>query len=88
MDTDIGARYLGEFAFGLIPGITRFTGEILFDEKINSSIHLAVGTGFPETKSQDESVIQWDMICDIRDGGVLEIDGEQVYKNGNFTIQF
>ncbi len=88
LDSDIGARYLGEFAFGLNPGITRFTGEILFDEKINGSIHLAVGTGFPETKSQNESVIHWDMICDMRDGGVIEIDGDQVYKNGNFTIQF
>ena len=88
LDTDKGARYLGEFAFGLNPGITRFTGEILFDEKINGSIHLAVGTGFPETKSQNESVIHWDMICDMRHGSVIEIDGETVYKDGNFIIQF
>ncbi len=88
LDTDKGARYLGEFAFGLNPGITRFTGEILFDEKINGSIHLAVGTGFPETKSQNESVIHWDMICDMRHGSAIEIDGEPVYKDGNFIIQF
>lgn len=88
LDTDKGSRYLGEFAFGTNPGISKFTGEILFDEKINGSVHLAVGTGFPETKSQNESVIHWDMICDLRKGGKVEIDGQQVYKDGNFTIEF
>lgn len=88
LDTDPGARFLGEFAFGTNPGIDRFTGEILFDEKIGGSIHLAVGTGFPETKSQNESAIHWDMICDLRDGGKIEIDDRLVYKDGNFIIDF
>ncbi len=88
LDTDNGSRFLGEFAFGLNPGITQFTGEILFDEKINGSVHLAVGTGFPESKSENESAVHWDMICDLRHGGAVEIDGQLIYSNGDFTIDF
>jgi aminopeptidase len=66
LDTDEGARRVGEFAIGTNEGITRFTREILFDEKIGGSFHMALGAGYPETGSKNESAIHWDMICDLR----------------------
>jgi aminopeptidase len=88
LDTDAGSRYLGEFAIGTNEGITRFTGQILFDEKINGSFHVALGAGYPETGSQNESAIHWDMICDLREGGQIWVDGELLYENGKFVIDF
>jgi aminopeptidase len=88
LDTDRGARYLGEFAIGTNEGIDRFTGVILFDEKIGGSFHLAVGHGYPESLSQNESTVHWDMVCDLRDGGEIRVDGELFYKDGKFTINF
>ena len=86
LDTDDGSRYLGEFAIGTNDGIQRFTRNILFDEKIGGSIHVAVGAGYPETGSKNESGIHWDMICDMRDGGEIRVDGELIYQNGEFKI--
>jgi aminopeptidase len=86
LDSDEGARYLGEFAFGTNFGIQRFTGNILFDEKIGGTIHMAVGRGYPETGSKNESAIHWDMICDMRNGAEVHVDGELFYKNGAFVI--
>ncbi len=88
LDTDEGARYLGEFAIGTNEGITQFTGQILFDEKINGSFHVALGAGYPETGSENESAIHWDMICDLRRGGKIWVDGELLYKDGRFVIDF
>jgi aminopeptidase len=88
LDTDEGARYVGEFAIGTNEGITRFTRQILFDEKISGSFHLALGAGYPETGSKNESAIHWDMICDLRDGGEIWVDDELLYKNGAFVIEF
>ncbi len=88
LDTDEGARYLGEFAIGTSKGITRFTRQILFDEKINGSFHLAVGRGFPQAGSKNESSIHWDMVCDMRDGGEIWVDDELLYKDGDFAIEF
>ncbi len=88
LDTDEGSRYLGEFAIGTNEGITRFTSQILFDEKINGSFHVAVGAGYPETGSKNESAIHWDMICNLRDGGEIWVDGELLYENGKFVIDF
>jgi len=88
LDTDEGSRYLGEFAIGTNEGITRFTRQILFDEKINGSFHVALGAGYPETGSKNESGIHWDMICDLRDGGGIWVDGELLYENGEFAIEF
>ncbi len=84
LDTDEGARYLGEFAIGTNEAIDRFTGSILFDEKIGGTIHLAVGSGYPETGSQNKSAVHWDMICDMRDGGEIWVDGELFYDSGKF----
>ena len=86
LDIDPGARYLGEWAIGTNYGITRFTGLILFDEKIGGTMHMAVGRGYPQTGSRNESAIHWDMICDMRDGSEILVDGELLYKNGQFVI--
>ena len=86
LDSDPGARYLGEFAIGTNYEIDRFTRSILFDEKIGGSFHMAVGAGYPETGSVNKSVIHWDMICDMRQDSEIQLDGETVYSNGHFTI--
>jgi aminopeptidase len=84
LDTDEGARYLGEFAFGTNQGVQRFTKNILFDEKIGGTVHMALGTGYPETGSQNRSAIHWDMICDLRQGGEVWVDGVLFAKDGQF----
>ena len=86
LDTDEGSRRLGEFAIGTNRDIQRFTGEILFDEKIGGTVHMAVGQGYPETGSVNASKVHWDMICDMRDGGEILVDGQLFYKDGEFTI--
>ena len=83
LDTDAGSRFLGEFAFGLNYGISRATRNILFDEKIGGTIHMAIGAGYPETGSQNRSAIHWDMIKDMKQGVVLA-DGRPVYESGRF----
>lgn len=86
LDTDTGARYLGEFAIGTNFGIDRFTGNILFDEKIGGTVHMAIGMGYPETGSKNRSAVHWDMICDMRTDSEIHVDGELLYKNGQFTV--
>jgi aminopeptidase len=85
LDQDKGARILGELAFGTNYGIRRFTRNTLFDEKIGGTFHLAVGTGYPESGSKNESGLHWDMVCDLRKGGTIEVDGKVISKNGRFT---
>lgn len=85
LETDPGAKSLGEFAFGLNYSIERATGEILFDEKIGGTIHLALGAGYPETGALNRSAIHWDLIKDLRHGRVLA-DGRVIYENGRFVI--
>ena len=86
LDTDAGSRYLGEFAIGTNTGITEFTREILFDEKIGGSFHMALGAGYPETGNHNDSAIHWDMVCDLRQGGEITVDGQLLYKDGKFVI--
>jgi len=86
LDADAGARYLGEFAIGTNFDIQRFTGQILFDEKIGGSFHIAFGAGYPETGSKNKSSIHWDMICDMRTDSEILVDGELFYKNGQFVF--
>jgi len=88
LDTDPGARFLGEFAIGTNEKIYRFTGQILFDEKIGGSFHIAMGHGYPEALTENESAIHWDMICDLRKGGTITVDGELFYKDGKFVVDF
>ena len=86
LDTDPGAGYVGEFAIGTSEGIQRFTRNILFDEKIGGTFHMAVGGGYPNTGSQNRSAVHWDMICDMRSGGEIVVDGELFYKDGTFQV--
>ncbi len=85
LDTDAGSRFLGEFAIGTNFDIQQFTGNILFDEKIGGSFHMALGAGYPETGSKNKSAVHWDMICDMRKDAEITVDGELFYKNGEFV---
>ncbi len=86
LEVDSGARYLGEFAIGTNFEINRFTGQILFDEKIGGSFHMALGAGYPETGSRNKSAIHWDLICDMRKDSEILVDGELFYKDGEFVF--
>lgn len=86
LDTDPGARFLGEFAIGTNYGIDRFTANMLFDEKIGGTIHMAVGMGYPETGSTNRSAVHWDMLCDMREDSEIHVDGDLFYKNGQFAL--
>jgi aminopeptidase len=81
---DTGAKRLGEFAFGMNYGVKMYTRNTLFDEKIGGTIHLAVGSGYPETGSKNKSSLHWDMVCDLRKNGEVYADDELIYKNGRF----
>jgi aminopeptidase len=87
LEVDEGARRLGEFAFGTNDGIDRFTRNILFDEKIGGTIHLALGAGYPDTGSQNQSAIHFDMICDLRQGGTVTVDGETFMRDGHYVVE-
>lgn len=87
LDTDKGARYLGEFGIGTNFGIKSFCKQILFDEKIGGSIHLALGMAYKKGGGRNESAIHWDMIKDLRKGGELWIDDKLIQKNGKFTFK-
>jgi aminopeptidase len=78
LGTDPGARYLGEIGIGTNSGIDRATGSILLDEKIAGTVHLALGRSYPETGGRNESAVHWDLICDLRAGGRISVDGEQL----------
>jgi aminopeptidase len=84
IDSDSGSHYLGEFAIGTNYEISRFTRNILFDEKLGGTFHLALGTGYPETGSRNTSTIHWDMICDMRNDSEMSVDGVVIYRNGKF----
>lgn len=84
LDADEGARYLGELGIGTNYGIPRSTKNILFDEKLGGTVHLAVGRSYEQTGGKNESSVHWDLICDLREGGELYADGELLQENGNF----
>jgi len=86
LDTDDGARRLGELGIGTNFGIAAGTGEILLDEKIGGTVHLAVGQSYPETGGVNESAVHWDMICDLRQGGSITVDGEVLQRDGKFVV--
>jgi len=86
LDADEGARYLGEFAFGTNYDVTRFTRNLLFDEKIGGTVHMALGSGYPETGSTNKSAIHWDLICDLRRGGRVDVDGQPFLVDGKYLI--
>lgn len=82
--SDSGASFLGEAAIGTNYNVTRFTRNTLFDEKIGGTVHVALGAGYPETGNKNRSGLHWDMVCDLRRGGELYVDGELIQKNGRF----
>ncbi|MGC8668466.1 MAG: aminopeptidase [Chthonomonadales bacterium] len=86
LDTDPGARYLGEVAVGNNYNITRFTRNTLFDEKIGGTCHLALGASYPDTGGLNDSAIHWDMVCDLRQGGAIYADGELIHKDGRWLV--
>ncbi len=88
LDTDEGSRFVGEFAIGTNEGISKFTGEILFDEKIGGSFHMALGDSYPESGGLNKSAIHWDMICDLHKGGEISVDGVTLHKDGRFVLDF
>jgi aminopeptidase len=83
--TDPGARRLGELGIGTNAGIDRATGSTLLDEKIGGSVHLALGNSYPECGGSNESAIHWDLICDLRGGGEITVDGETLSRDGVFV---
>lgn len=86
LDTDKGARYLGELGVAVNYGIQKFSKDILFDEKIGGTVHLAVGRSYEEAGGKNISAIHWDMIKDLRKGGALYLDGKMIQKNGKFLF--
>ncbi|MBI5389849.1 aminopeptidase [Candidatus Woesearchaeota archaeon] len=87
LETDKGAKFLGEFGIGFNFGIQRFIKQILFDEKIGGTIHLALGMAYKEGGGKNESAVHWDMIKDLRDGGEFWVDKTCIQKNGKFLVR-
>jgi aminopeptidase len=86
LDTDPGARVLGELGIGTNYGISSFTGEILLDEKIGGTVHLAVGASYPESGGTNNSAVHWDMVCDLRKGGRITVDGDLLMEDGKLLV--
>jgi aminopeptidase len=84
LDADEGARCLGELGIGTNFGIPRATKNILFDEKLGGTVHLAIGRSYEKTGGKNDSSVHWDLICDLRGGGELYADGEIIEKDGRF----
>ncbi len=89
LETDAGSRYMGEFAFGLNPGITHPILDILFDEKIGGSFHMAIGNSYDEAPNGNSSSVHWDLIQmqdAVHGGGEIYLDGVLVRKDGRFVL--
>jgi aminopeptidase len=86
LDIDDGARRIGELGIGCNPGIRRFMKNVAFDEKIDGTVHLALGNAYTFTGGTNASAIHWDIVKDLRAGGELRVDGEVVQSNGAWTI--
>jgi aminopeptidase len=86
LDTDEGARRLGELGIGTNYSIDRGTREILLDEKIGGTVHMAVGASYPESGGTNDSAVHTDLVCDLRLGGRIEVDGELFQENGKFVV--
>jgi aminopeptidase len=86
LDRDEGSRRLGELGIGCNPRITRHMKNTLFDEKIDGTVHLALGNGLPEVGGENVSQVHWDIVKDLREGGRLELDGKVVQESGKWLI--
>ena len=85
LDQDAGARILGEIAIGTNYSITEYTKNTLFDEKIGGTFHMALGKGYPESGSKNNSALHWDMILDLREEGKILLDDQVIQEKGKFT---
>jgi aminopeptidase len=86
LDTDAGARRLGELGIGTNYGIATGTREILLDEKIGGTIHMAIGKAYPQSGGVNDSAVHWDMVCDLRRGGRITVDGHAFQVDGRFVV--
>ncbi len=86
IDRDEGARRIGELGIGCNPGIKRYMKNVLFDEKIDGSIHLALGQSYTSIGGQNSSSVHWDIVKDLRSGGRIELDGQIVQQDGAWSI--
>jgi aminopeptidase len=86
LDTDDGARRLGELGIGTNYGIDRGTADVLLDEKIGGTVHMAVGAAYPECGGHNESAVHTDLVCDLRQGGRIEVDGQPFQESGRFLV--
>jgi len=86
LEIDAGARYLGEFAFGNNVRVNRSTKNVLFDEKMGGTVHLALGASYPETGGVNQSALHWDMICDLRQKGEVWVDDVLFLKEGKIVV--
>jgi aminopeptidase len=86
LDTDDGSRGLGELGIGCNPGIQRFMKNVAFDEKIDGTIHLALGNSYGSTGGKNVSAIHWDIVKDLRTEGAIYADGRKVQENGGWLI--
>jgi aminopeptidase len=84
LDQDAGARVLGEIALGTNYAVRHYTRNTLFDEKIGGTFHAALGTAYPETGGTNQSGLHWDMVCDLRPGGKVFVDGQLISESGRF----
>lgn len=84
IEQDSGAKYVGEIALGTNYCVNTGVKDILFDEKIGGTFHTALGMGYPETGNTNQSALHWDLVCDLRNKGVIYADGEKIFENGKF----
>jgi aminopeptidase len=84
--TDAGAGRIGEFAFGTNPEVTHFCKDILIDEKIGGTLHIALGRAYPGRGGTNESAIHWDIVKDARQEGEVRLDGELIFKDGRMLL--
>jgi aminopeptidase len=84
--TDAGASLIGEFAIGTNPEVKHFCKDILMDEKIDGTIHIALGRAYPKVGGTNQSSIHWDIIKDMRQEGQIFLDGRLIYQNGKMLI--
>lgn len=84
--TDPGASRIGEFAFGTNPEIKYFCKDILLDEKIGGTIHIALGRAYPDTGGTNKSAIHWDIVKDMREKGEVYLDGRLIFQKGKMLI--
>ena len=86
LGTDAGASKIGEFGIGTNPELTLFSNDILLDEKIGGTVHIALGRAYPGVGGTNQSAIHWDIVKDLRQEGQIYLDGNLVFENGRILI--